>query len=498
MVTLTTDALPDDLVAYATSIDANRRYNLATRFAGGVGGHLTGGEWDVDANHNQIATVTNIGSKPTNALLTLHYENGQKSYELQQTIAPGDQMWVNLARLVRDRVADRNGNTLPVDLKSVTYELRDLAPGLGSLSVGSLALDDTFGFSITPPPCPSCCPLIAIQFDSGFLDLPPGVTDPVGIIGQNQCTGAQVNVTADFGTWSSNNDGIAKASYAKVQGIAPGSAVVSADGFVNGPGECECSPVMQNPTLQVNVQPQITGITPPRGLIGNSVSVTIKGNGFSPSPSVFAGSDIPVTVDSYSSTQISATFAIAPSANGGNHNVVVTVAGQPSPAANFYVQIPKTLIRDTGYGTGGLGSLVSITNGNVLDIYGNTLLTGECGVYRNIGYFLIDQESPAQTIQGDYTLVENFTNYTTDVQGLTPPPTEDNPIVYAQTMLGDTQFFGTKATSGCPGSNDHESFDQNLTVEIDSSHSYGLSMENSISRGYYSGTPTVNVTIINP
>src|SRR5579871_1374673 len=279
MVTLTTDALPDDLVAYATSIDANRRYNLATRFAGGVGGHLTGGEWDVDANHNQIATVTNIGSKPTNALLTLHYENGQKSYELQQTIAPGDQMWVNLARLVRDRVADRNGNTLPVDLKSVTYELRDLAPGLGSLSVGSLALDDTFGFSITPPPCPSCCPLIAIQFDSGFLDLPPGVTDPVGIIGQNQCTGAQVNVTADFGTWSSNNDGIAKASYAKVQGIAPGSAVVSADGFVNGPGECECSPVMQNPTLQVNVQPQITGITPPRGLIGNSVSVTIKGNG---------------------------------------------------------------------------------------------------------------------------------------------------------------------------------------------------------------------------
>jgi hypothetical protein len=95
-------------------------------------------------------------------------------------------------------------------------------------------------------------------------------------------------------------------------------------------------------------------------------------------------------------------------------------------------------------------------------------------------------------------LVEQFSNYSTDVSGLTIPPTEDNPIVYAQTMLGDTQFFGTKASTGCPGSNDHESFNQNLTVEIDSSHSYGLSMVNQIDRGYYSGTATVSVTILDP
>ena len=46
-------------------------------------------------------------------------------YELQQTIAPGDQMWVNLNQLIRNRVPDRKGNLLPVDLKSVTYD----APG---------------------------------------------------------------------------------------------------------------------------------------------------------------------------------------------------------------------------------------------------------------------------------------------------------------------------------------------------------------------------------
>ena len=94
--------------------------------------------------------------------------------------------------------------------------------------------------------------------------------------------------------------------------------------------------------------------------------------------------------------------------------------------------------------------------------------------------------------------MEHFTNYSTDVPGLTVPPDENNPIVYEQTLLGDNQLFATKASSGCPGSNDHESFNQNLTVKIDSSHSFGLSMVNQISRGNYSGAATVNVTIITP
>ena len=47
-------------------------------------------------------------------------------------------MWVNLAEL-RRRVPDSKGNTLPVDLKSVTYELRDLNPGGRNLNVGGLA-----------------------------------------------------------------------------------------------------------------------------------------------------------------------------------------------------------------------------------------------------------------------------------------------------------------------------------------------------------------------
>ncbi len=163
-------------------------------------------------------------------------------------------MWINLTQLIRNRVADRSGNTLPVDLKTGTYELRDLSPGVGHLQVDGLALDDTFGFSAAPPPCPSCCPLVSIAFDSGFLVLPFGTTDPVGIVGINQCTGGSVALTPDFGRWGSDNVGIAKASYAKVQATVPGSTTVYAGGYVNGPGECECSPVFQQPTLPVTVQ----------------------------------------------------------------------------------------------------------------------------------------------------------------------------------------------------------------------------------------------------
>jgi hypothetical protein len=95
-------------------------------------------------------------------------------------------------------------------------------------------------------------------------------------------------------------------------------------------------------------------------------------------------------------------------------------------------------------------------------------------------------------------LVEHFTNYSIDVQGLTVLPDINNNILFAQTLLGDIQFFEKKASTACPGSNDHESFNQNLTVKIDSSHSFGLSMVNQIDRGYYSGTATVNFTILAP
>ena len=51
-----------------------------------------GGEWRVDTNHNMLMATTNVGTKATDALLTLYYNHGKEKYEMQQKIEPGDQM----------------------------------------------------------------------------------------------------------------------------------------------------------------------------------------------------------------------------------------------------------------------------------------------------------------------------------------------------------------------------------------------------------------------
>ena len=316
----------------------------------------------------------------------------------------------------------------------------------------------------------------------------------------DDCGDEDVNLDYYFENgWTTANHAIATVDgYGRHTGAGVGATTTTTTGPIASYAPRSCPVILHSPSGGDNVAPTISSISPAQGSIGAATNVTITGTGFASGATVSAGSNISVSsVSITSSTQITATFTPTNStAAGGNQAVTVTLSGHPSNSKNFFDQIPKTQVRDASYGTGGLGALTTITNGNVVDIYGNVLLSGECGVYRNIGYQLVDQESPAQPIQGDYTLVEIFSNYSTTVSGLTQPPNQSNPIVYAQTMLGDTQFFGTRAPS-CPGSNDHESFNQAFTVQIGSS-SYPLSMVNSIARGNYSGTPTVNVTIITP
>jgi hypothetical protein len=159
----------------------------------------------------------------------LHYDNGEKKYEMQQTIQPGDQMWVNLAQLVRQRIPDRTGSTLPVDVSGVTYDLQDLTPRGHSLTMGELAVGGTWGFQAVQPACPECCGQDLLGFNPYPIDLTTGNTDTVAIDGVQACTGDPSVLTPDFSTWGSDNTGVAKVSYAKVQGVAAGSTTAETD-----------------------------------------------------------------------------------------------------------------------------------------------------------------------------------------------------------------------------------------------------------------------------
>lgn len=252
LVTLTTTALPDDLIAIASSRDQSGRYSIETSFAGGSGSFFAGGELQADDNHNAIAAITNTGTKATNALLTLHYGHGRKKYELQQTIAPGDQMWVNLAQLIRNRVADRKGNILPLDVNSVTYDLRDLTPGGHSLTANALAVDNSSG-SLVDPNHLSCCGDDGASWDPGSFDLVIDGTDFGSIQGVNQCTGAPVDITGDFTTWSSANSAIAQVTTGHVKGISPGFTTGSASGLVTEGNGSYCTVVPVEVTAPITV-----------------------------------------------------------------------------------------------------------------------------------------------------------------------------------------------------------------------------------------------------
>ena len=159
-----------------------------------------------------------------------------------------------MAQLVRQRIPDREGNTLPVDVSSVTYDLQDLTQRSHSLTVGELAVGGTWGVQAVQPPCPECCGQDVLGFSPDPVDLATGNTDTVAIDGVEACNGDPTVLTPDFTSWGSGNSSIASVSYAKVKGLAVGSTTGYANGLVQVPGACACNFVPAETYVPIFVQ----------------------------------------------------------------------------------------------------------------------------------------------------------------------------------------------------------------------------------------------------
>ena len=96
---------------------------------------------------------------------------------------------------------------------------------------------------------------------------------------------------------------------------------------------CTSTQVIDLGSDTANVKPSVTSMSPTRGLIGVTTSVTINGKGFGTNPTVNAGSGITVTNSSVSDTQISASFQVASNAPSGNHSVTVSTVRGPAIAS---------------------------------------------------------------------------------------------------------------------------------------------------------------------
>ena len=387
---------PDDLMAVAASYDKTGRYGTQTPFNDQLAAHWEGGKWQVDGTHDSIITAGDGGTGPTQAQLTLFYNNGKDKYQIEQALASGEQMWVDVGNLIRGQTPDKDGHTLPPDLAWGAYQLRDLTDrALGSLFEGKLVLDKTYGHAAYG--CSECCG----NYPGFMLYDPIGV--PVGgsadqwVEGTNQCTGAEEDVTTFFHTWWTDNTSIATASLNQISGVAARSTNNRAQGnlltAVNG--EIGCNKIQDTPGGPVNVTPVISGIAPGQGLVGTAVGVTISGTGFASGATVDAGSNISVAnVSVTNSTTITATFTPKnASSAGGNQLVTVTASGQKSNPANFVVQIPTGLgrIDEPGTPTNGAGPLTTGTSITVKDL-GSLALSPPCS-----SLLLLHLRSPLRT-----------------------------------------------------------------------------------------------------
>jgi hypothetical protein len=145
-VILSAPVQPDELLAVAASYDQTGRYGAQTPFSDQLASHWEGGRWEVDGAHNSLSTVINGGNKPVVAELTILYNQGKSQYQIQQMLAPEEQLFVDFGQLIHNQIPGANGQTLPANLTFGAYRVRDLTDSAAaSLYEGKVIVDKTFG-----------------------------------------------------------------------------------------------------------------------------------------------------------------------------------------------------------------------------------------------------------------------------------------------------------------------------------------------------------------
>jgi hypothetical protein len=298
-VTMATSGLPDEVMAVAASYDPSLHYGAQTPFSDQLAVQWEGGQWQYDAQHDSIITAGNGSSKPTQVAFTIFYNQGTQKYELDQTLQPGDQIWMDIGKLIRESVPDKNGNTLPANLTSGSYDVRDLSgTRVGTLFEGKVIYDKTYGHVTYG--CAACCGW-GIPYP-WFNPLPVPITVGVGngMWASYPCGNYIDDVSYNFyNNWSSVDTSIATVDYmGTTTGVAVGSTTAKTHGYLaSNDAHIGCPLMYRIPTCSVNVKPVITSISPTFLNAGDAKkALTINGSGFGSSPTATLPSG--VTLDS--------------------------------------------------------------------------------------------------------------------------------------------------------------------------------------------------------
>ena len=279
-VTLTTNGLPDELIAVAASYDQTLQYGAQTPFSDQLSFRWEGGMWQYDPYHDSIITAGNGGAKPTQSAFTIFYNQGTQRYDLEQTLQPDEQMWIDVGKLIREHVQDKNGNVLPADLTSGSYEFRDLTnTGIGSLFEGKVIYDKTYGHVAYG--CAECCGFGETVPWYNPIGVPIYTAVADGVNALNSCTNIFEDESSSFyNNWSSANTAIATVDkYGTHTGVAQGSTTSKTQGSLLSPNLKVCPLLARYPTGGVKVQvPTSISLSLGSKVSYNGGPVTLDGN----------------------------------------------------------------------------------------------------------------------------------------------------------------------------------------------------------------------------
>jgi hypothetical protein len=369
-----------------------------------------GGMWEYDAQHNSLMTAGNGGAKPTRAALTLFYNQGTARYDLEQALQAGDQMWIDVGKLIREHVPDKNGKVLPADLSSGSYEFRDLNDKIaGTLFEGKVVFEKTYGHVTYG--CMTCCDYTGPYLTFDPLGIPFLGTSPNGVWATD-CNLNDTDVSSKFyGNWTTANTAIATVGNDGTHtGVAVGPTSSDTLGALMTQHGRICYNTQQHASGTDNVTPHIDSISPSRGLIGATTSsVTITGKGFT-GGHVNTPAAIQVNnITSFADNKIVLDLIISDTATPGNNvgAIYVSVSSQNSNKIDFYVQVPTSLSVVSGSATGTTEKLCT---------------SNPCGTIVSFKYQVNDQDSPAQPIRNVMSFWDSFGTFSPDGLGLQGTP----------------------------------------------------------------------------
>jgi len=447
-VILTTNSKPDELMAVAASYDSTLRYGAQTPFSDQLTFRWEGGMWEYDPYHNSVITAGNGGTKPTEAAFTIFYNQGTQRYDLEKTLQPDEQMWIDVGKLIREQVPDKNGKALPPDLTMGSYEFRDLTNrGVGTLFEGKVIYDKTYGHVAYG--CAICCGIRSASFFYNPLGWPVGSTAPNGVNEWDGCSNAPFDGSGDFqGSWSTANTAIATVNfYAIHTAVSVGSTTSNANAELNSSNtRLQCPLVPFNPSGGDNVNPTVSFGNTPLVPLGTPVSTTATVN---PSTNT---TPITLSIRTLSGTG-SATFI-----NGSTMTITtttsVTLVGQTGSST------PNNMELDATVGGNIVGSMLfTVTapiNGAIPVNYRQTLVRVDPSAVLHFEYMW--ESSSGNLADLSACQVEEYVTYVgpNPYSFATPPYAPDTPFYWP--YLGYTPVSATIGTPGLQDDHGHWSF----------------------------------------